>query len=79
MLIRTLAIHGFKSLMQDQPTELGRVNCFIGANGVGKSNLLEALGVLWVRRPMAWSMMRACFAEECVPVYPSYIRVHLLQ
>jgi len=26
--------------------ELGRVNCFIGANGVGKSNILEALGVL---------------------------------
>ncbi|MEG4442554.1 ATP-binding protein [Microcoleus sp. AT9_B5] len=25
---------------------LGRVNCFIGANGAGKSNLLEALGVL---------------------------------
>jgi len=46
MLIRTLAIHGFKSLMQEQPIELGRVNCFIGANGVGKSNLLEALGVL---------------------------------
>lgn len=46
MLIRTLTVHGFKSLMQDQPIELGRVNCFIGANGVGKSNLLEALGVL---------------------------------
>jgi len=29
MLIRTLAIHGFKSLMQEQPIELGRVNCFI--------------------------------------------------
>lgn len=26
--------------------ELGRVNCFIGANGVGKSNILEAIGVL---------------------------------
>jgi hypothetical protein len=25
---------------------LGRVNCFIGANGAGKSNVLEALGVL---------------------------------
>jgi predicted ATPase len=25
---------------------LGRVNCFIGANGTGKSNILEALGVL---------------------------------
>ena len=26
--------------------ELGRVNCLIGANGVGKSNILEAIGVL---------------------------------
>lgn len=26
--------------------ELGHVNVFIGANGSGKSNLLEALGVL---------------------------------
>ena len=46
MLIRNLTVHGFKSIMQEQPIELGRVNCFIGANGVGKSNLLEALGVL---------------------------------
>ncbi|WP_336999620.1 AAA family ATPase [Pantoea agglomerans] len=45
-MIRKLTIHGFKSIMQEQPIELGRVNCFIGANGVGKSNLLEALGVL---------------------------------
>lgn len=46
MLIRNLTVHGFKSIMQEQPITLGRVNCFIGANGVGKSNLLEALGVL---------------------------------
>ncbi|BCK64258.1 hypothetical protein KAM330_32470 [Aeromonas hydrophila] len=45
-MIRKLTVHGFKSIMQKQPIELGRVNCFIGANGVGKSNLLEALGVL---------------------------------
>jgi energy-coupling factor transporter ATP-binding protein EcfA2 len=30
----------------DQRLTLGRLNCFIGANGVGKSNVLEALGVL---------------------------------
>lgn len=45
-MIRNVAIKGFKTLMQDEPIELGRVNCFIGANGVGKSNILEALGVL---------------------------------
>lgn len=45
MKLRQLHIKGFKSIV-DQELELGRVNCFIGANGVGKSNILEALGVL---------------------------------
>lgn len=44
-MIRKLSISGFKSLFNVE-VELGRVNCFIGANGVGKSNILEALGVL---------------------------------
>ena len=44
-MIRTLRVKGFKSL-SDEEIHLGRVNCFIGANGVGKSNILEALGVL---------------------------------
>lgn len=47
MLINSLTVNGFKSLGREEQTiELGRVNCFIGANGVGKSNVLEALGVL---------------------------------
>jgi hypothetical protein len=44
-MIKTLHIQGFKSI-SDQTLELGRVNCLIGANGTGKSNILEALGVL---------------------------------
>lgn len=44
-MLRTLNIHGFKSI-HEESIELGRLNCFIGANGVGKSNILEALGVL---------------------------------
>jgi hypothetical protein len=43
--IRKVDIRGFKSIYSTT-IELGRVNCFIGANGAGKSNLLEALGVL---------------------------------
>lgn len=46
MIIRKLTVKGFKTLILEEPIELGRVNCFIGANGVGKSNILEALGVL---------------------------------
>jgi energy-coupling factor transporter ATP-binding protein EcfA2 len=45
MKLREIHIKGFKSIV-DGSVALGRVNCFIGANGVGKSNVLEALGVL---------------------------------
>ena len=44
-MIHKIHIDGFKSIVS-QTLELGRVNCFIGANGVGKSNVLEAIGVL---------------------------------
>lgn len=44
-MIRQIKIGGFKSL-EVLDLELGTVNCFIGANGVGKSNILEAIGVL---------------------------------
>lgn len=44
-MIREVNIRGFKSIYA-ATLELGRVNCLIGANGAGKSNLLEAIGVL---------------------------------
>ena len=43
--IRRLTVGGFKSL-HAVDVELGQVNVFIGANGAGKSNLLEAIGLL---------------------------------
>lgn len=45
LMIRRIQIDGFKSIVS-QTIELGRLNCFIGANGAGKSNVLEAIGVL---------------------------------
>jgi len=47
-MIKTIKINGFKSIhdLGESGLELGTVNCFIGANGVGKSNILEAVGVL---------------------------------
>lgn len=45
MLIDTFKIRSFKSIV-DEEIDLGQINVFIGANGSGKSNLLEALGVL---------------------------------
>ncbi len=44
-MLEKLSIRTFKSL-EDVTVELGLVNVFIGANGSGKSNLLEALGIL---------------------------------
>lgn len=44
-MIDRFEVKAFKSLV-DVEVELGQVNVFIGANGSGKSNLLEALGVL---------------------------------
>jgi energy-coupling factor transporter ATP-binding protein EcfA2 len=44
-MIHTLVVENFKSLVRVE-LELGRVNLFIGANGSGKSNLLESLGIL---------------------------------
>jgi len=43
-MLRSINIKGFKSL-KDASIEFGRVNLFIGGNGSGKSNILEAIGV----------------------------------
>lgn len=52
-MLKQIKIRGFKSIRQHDPIEFGRVNLFIGGNGVGKSNLLEALG-----------MLSACFGPD---------------
>lgn len=44
-MIARLEITGFKSL-REVSLELGRVNVFVGANSSGKTNILEAVGVL---------------------------------
>jgi len=44
-MVTSVHIAGFKSL-RDVSMDLGQVNVFIGANGSGKSNILEALGLL---------------------------------
>lgn len=44
-MLTKLSVERFKSLVKLE-VELGRINVFIGANGSGKSNFLEAIGVL---------------------------------
>jgi len=45
MIVDTFSVQNFKSI-ESAEIALGVVNVFIGANGSGKSNLLEAFGVL---------------------------------
>jgi predicted ATPase len=44
-MLSTIKINSFKSL-ENVSVDLGLVNVFVGTNGSGKSNLLEAIGVL---------------------------------
>ncbi len=44
-IIDEITIKGFKSI-QEQTISLGQMNVFIGTNGAGKSNFLEALAML---------------------------------
>ena len=44
-VISKIHIQGFKT-MADLEVELGRLNVFVGQNGSGKTNLLEAVGLL---------------------------------
>lgn len=45
-MLTRLKVRGFKSLSELKTLELSQVNVFVGANGSGKSNLLEAIGLL---------------------------------
>ena len=45
VMLEQLKISRFKSV-RDQTLDFGRVNLFIGGNGSGKSNLLEAIGLV---------------------------------
>ena len=44
-MIKKVLISNYKSIVK-QEIDLGRVNIFIGENGSGKSNVLEAIGML---------------------------------
>ncbi|MBT2623515.1 AAA family ATPase, partial [Chryseobacterium sp. ISL-6] len=49
ILIKTLQINSYKSIVNDT-IELGRFNVFIGINGCGKTNILEALATVGAER-----------------------------
>jgi AAA15 family ATPase/GTPase len=49
VLIKTIDISSYKSIVNDR-IELGRFNVFIGVNGCGKTNILEALATVGAER-----------------------------
>jgi predicted ATPase len=82
-MIRSLSIRNYKSV-SELDIDLGRVNVFIGANGCGKSNILEAIAFAaaaatdrldneflasrGVRVPEHPRMMRSAFAKEAMNI-----------
>ena len=52
MRIETLDIVNFKNIEEASLEFSGGVNCLLGMNGMGKSNLLEAIHFLCLARPM---------------------------
>src|SRR4051794_37049751 len=45
-MLKSIAVRGFKSLVDVAPIELGALTLIFGPNAVGKSNLLDALQIL---------------------------------
>ena len=52
MILRNLEILNFKNIAEAKMEFSPGVNCLIGLNGMGKSNLLEAIHFLSMARPM---------------------------
>ena len=57
MLIRNIDIVDFKNIAEANLCFSPGVNCLLGLNGMGKSNLLEAIHMLSMARPMRLSLI----------------------
>ena len=64
MNIRKITFGNFKSLY-NAAFEPGKVNVFIGANGSGKTTILEAIGLLS-------AAMTDSSAKACASVFPRF-------
>jgi len=80
-MLGSITIKGFKSVVEAE-IQLGRLNVFVGANGSGKSVVLEAIGVLGAAadgrvddasllrrgvRPGVPALYKNAFAEDDIP------------
>jgi energy-coupling factor transporter ATP-binding protein EcfA2 len=64
-MITRVTVNSFKSIA-NVDIELGNLNVFVGANGSGKSNLLEAIGVLSAAADGKVTIKR-CYSEVFAP------------
>ncbi|MCP2169876.1 AAA family ATPase [Goodfellowiella coeruleoviolacea] len=71
-MLTRLEVQGFKNLL-DVRVEFGPFTCIAGANGIGKSNVFDAIEFLsWLasetlwRRPNAFAVPPACAAATPV-------------
>jgi predicted ATPase len=82
-MIKTISIKSFKSIEQLE-IGLGRLNVFVGANGSGKSNIIEGIGVLSAAadgkvndqtllqrgvRPGVPNLYKSAFATSTIPAH----------
>ncbi|MBO4730579.1 MAG: AAA family ATPase, partial [Bacteroidaceae bacterium] len=43
MILKTLAVNNYRNIEQADLLLSPKLNCFVGSNGVGKTNLLDAI------------------------------------
>ncbi|MFV1498066.1 AAA family ATPase [Phaeobacter sp. JH85H1] len=67
-MLRKLKINRFKSIRSEN-LDFGRVNLFIGGNGSGKSNILEAIGV--ASASLHRGLSETAFSEKGIRLTPS--------
>ena len=65
-MLTRLEVKGFKNLL-DMQVDFGPFTCIAGANGIGKSNIFDAIEFLSSRQPTPWSRPHKELEEPPVP------------
>lgn len=65
MQISRLQVQHVRNLKQVSLEHLGKTNVFYGANGSGKTSLLEAIHLLLVGRPFRGTQLRPVLSDDC--------------
>ena len=64
MILRQLSIVNYKNIAQSELELSPKINCFIGDNGEGKTNLLDAIHFLSLCRSATTSIDAACIRHD---------------